>query len=589
MRSIFLIFILVISGLCSSNTVYATDEDEFLEADEAFRLTAAMNSGPSVHLAWKIAEGYSLYKNKFKFTSLTPGIETTPAVFPQGIPKQDTNFGKVEIYRGHLKIDLPLKRLQQKFDRLRLLVTYQGCADFGLCYMPITQELTFDLPDTNIIGVSQSSGFIDSERLISEQDKIAALINHQSLAFILLSFFGFGLLLAFTPCVFPMIPIISGIIIGHGSTITSTKAFWLSLSYVLASAFTYMVFGTIAGLFGSNLQAFFQEAVVIAGFSAIFILLALSMFGVFTLQIPSAIQTRIANLSARQKSGSWLGAAIMGMLSTLAVGPCVTAPLAGALIYIGQTGDAVLGGLTLFVLGLGMGIPLLLIGTSAAKLLPKSGIWLDITKAIFGVGLLAVAIWLLGRILPAAVTLQLWGLLLLIPALYFGWKKLWKTVTGVFLIYGTFLLIGVFTQKERDYMEVLCNTAIACEAPASLHFHKIKSTQELKQTLIKAQNEGRWVMLDVYADWCVSCQEMKQTTFSNSEVKSALTDFILVQADVTKNDPMDKALLAQLKLIGPPSVLFFGPGKQEKPEYRVIGFIDSDNFLKRIAQLKLTD
>jgi thiol:disulfide interchange protein DsbD len=588
MRSIYLAFLLFFAGLCFGSSIHAAGTDEYLDVDEAFQLSAGINNAASARLSWKISDGYSLYKHKFKFTSLTPGIETSAPAFPQGIPKQDKTFGAVEIYRNELQLNLPLIRHQQKLNRFRLSVTYQGCADEGLCYMPETKELTLDFPETNIIGASQSFDFIDQESLISEQDKIAALINHQSLPFILLSFLGFGLLLAFTPCVFPMIPIISGIIIGQGSTITSARAFWLSLSYVLASAFTYMVFGIIAGLFGSNLQAFFQEPAVIAGFSALFIILALSMFGVFTLQMPAVIQTRISILSAKQKSGNWLGAAIMGILSTLAVGPCVTAPLAGALIYIGKTGDAVLGGLALFALGLGMGIPLLLIGTSAGKLLPKSGIWLDITKAVFGIGLLAVAIWLLGRILPAAITLQLWSLLLVVPALYFGWKKLWKTFGGIALIYGVFLLAGVFTQKERDYMGVLCNTAVACEAPSSIDFHKIKTAQELKHTLDKAHNEARWVMFDLYADWCSTCQEMKHSTFSNAHVKTALSDFILVQADVTSNDQKDQELLKLLELIGPPTVLFFAPDKQESQSYRVIGYMDSQNFLKKIAQLKST-
>ncbi len=349
--------------------------------------------------------------------------------------------------------------------------------------MPIKQTLTIDLSDKKLDWWGIFSVSEPLAPFISEQDNIAALLGGRSLGLIIFSFFGFGVSLAFTPCVFPMIPILSGIIAGQGSKLTTSRAFILSLSYVLASAITYTFFGIMAGLFGSNLQVFFQDTRVILLFSAIFVLLGSSMFGYFHLQIPSVIQTKLVLISFRQQRGNIFGAGMMGMLSALTVGPCVTAPLAGALIYIGQSGDAMTGGLALFSLGIGMGIPLLVIGTSAGKWLPKTGTWINATKAIFGMGLLAVAVWLLGRILPPLITLLLWSALLIMPLLYLSWKKLWKGLLLVAFTYTVFLLVGVATHTQRDAMQLLCVSAIVCEAPTSLLFQKVSSSEELQQAL----------------------------------------------------------------------------------------------------------
>ena len=452
--------------------------------------------------------------------------------------------------------------------------------------MPIQKTLSFDLSNNPINLGKTPTATTDNKPFASEQAGIAASLTSDSLWLVILSFLGFGVLLAFTPCVFPMIPILSGIIAGQGGRMTTRRAFMLSLSYVLASAVTYTIFGVLAGLFGSNLQAVFQEPWVIMVFSGIFVLLACSMFGAFQLQMPSFLQTKIALISGRQKSGNVFGAALMGMLSALAIGPCVTAPLAGALIYIGQTGDATLGGVALFSLGLGMGIPLLIIGTSAGRLLPKAGVWLNVTKAVFGLGLLAVAIWLLGRILPPMATLILWGALLIIPLLYLGWKKLWKGAGLVTLIYGMLLLVGIATHQQRDAMQLLCVAAVACEAQSALPFQKVSSVDELQQVLMAAHAQGRWVMLDFYADWCTSCQEMAIYTFSNPKVRQALSSWILVQADVTQNLGVDQALLKNFSLIGPPAVLFFGPDQQERQAFRVIGYMKAEEFLAQLDNVK---
>jgi thiol:disulfide interchange protein DsbD len=430
----------------------------------------------------------------------------------------------------------------------------------------------------------------------AEQDQIALSLKTDSLSVTLLSFFGFGLLLAFTPCIFPMIPILSGIIVGHGNHISSLRAFLLSLSYVIASALTYTVFGILAAVFGHNLQASFQHPAVIATFSLVFIGLSLSMFGFYDLQLPNSLKTKAHNASVRHQDGSLWGAAIMGALSSLIVGPCVAAPLAGALIYIGQSGDALLGGSALFMLGLGMGFPLLLLGASAGKLLPKAGAWLNATKAVFGVLMLAMAVWILSRILPPAITLLLWSALLIIPAIYLnalepltinstGWGKLWKGLGLMMLSYGLLLLIG-FSMGHTNPLKPLqgINSATAASKEASIKFERIHSIEQLEQRLKQASEQHKTVMLDFYADWCISCKEMESYTFTDNNVKQALSNFILLQADVTANNAEDKALLARFNLIGPPAILFFNNTKEQSNQ-RVIGYQDASQFLNSLARV----
>ena len=415
----------------------------------------------------------------------------------------------------------------------------------------------------------------------------------------LLSFFGFGLLLSLTPCIFPMIPILSGIIVGHGNRITTGRAFLLSLSYVIASALTYTAFGILAALFGSNLQSTFQQPWIIALFSGIFVALSLSMFGFYHLEAPKALQAKLHNSSERHRDGSLWGAAIMGALSSLIVGPCVAAPLAGALIYIGQTGDAVLGGSALFALGLGMGVPLLLLGASAGKLLPKAGNWLNSTKAVFGVIMLAVAVWMLSRILPANVIMMLWAMLLILPAIYLsavdplpesssGWRKLWKGLGLMMLAYGLLLLIG-FSLGNSNPLKPLqglgLSTAKAAADPG-ITFERVDTIAALENRIQQAAANHQPVMLDFYADWCISCKEMEAYTFADPRVKQALKGYVMLQADVTKNSDADKALLAKFKLIGPPAILFFGLDRQEKTANRVIGNQDAETFIKSLQHIK---
>jgi thioredoxin:protein disulfide reductase len=561
-----------------SATAWAMAPEQLLEPDEAFQFSAELKNTDKLLLSWDIADGYYLYRQKFKFVSQSPDIKTGEPVFPAGQVKQDKHFGSVEVFRAHLDVELPIQRQIAKSTRLVLEVTFQGCADAGVCYMPIQKVISIDLPEPAIIGGSEATHPNQRSPFIAEHDRIAASLNSESLGLTTLSFLGFGLLLAFTPCILPMIPIISGIIAGHGEDLTTRKAFKLSLSYVLASALTYSLFGMIAGLFGGNLQALFQTPFVILIFSGIFILLALALFGVFRLQLPSSIQNKIANFGAKHRGGHLLGAAAMGMFSTLAVGPCVTAPLAGVLLFIGHAGNPVLGGLALFALGLGMGLPLLIIGTSAGKLLPKAGPWMNVMHALFGLGLLAVAIWLLGRILTPAATGALWVLLLLGPLLYLIGKKRWRNAAWIFSIYAVIGVLAVIGQ-QRDLMQSLCNTAHACQTPAPLVFEKISSIAEFQRKLGEARAKTQWVVLDIYADWCVSCEEMERYTLSDPRIRAVLSRVALLKADVTQNLATDQTLLKQFKLIGPPAILFFAPDQQERTAYRIVGYIDADQFL----------
>jgi thioredoxin:protein disulfide reductase len=433
---------------------------------------------------------------------------------------------------------------------------------------------------------------------VSEQDRIASVLANSGIWVIVAAFFGFGLLLAFTPCVFPMIPILSGIIAGQGPNITTRKAFVLSLVYVLAMALTYTVVGVLAGLFGANLQAAFQNPWVLTSFALIFVLLALSMFGFYELQLPSSLQSKLAEISNKQEGGTLIGVAIMGLLSALIVGPCVAPPLFGALIYISQTGDAVLGGVALFALSMGMGAPLIAIGTSAGKLLPRAGAWMDAVKAVFGVTLLGVAIFMLERILPPAVAMLLWGLLLICSAVYMGalsqlpqgasgWSKLWKGIGVFLLIYGALMLLGA-AAGGKDTVQPLRGLAVggAGGGVAEASFTRVKTVEDLDREVAKAGVLGKPVMLDFYADWCVTCKELERYTFSDPTVIAEMSRFVLLKADVTANDAEDQALMqGRFGIPGPPAILFFDTTGNELKGYRLVGFKSADAFVEHLRRV----
>ncbi len=571
-------------------------EVALLPAEQAFQFFATVKDAETLHVNWEIAKGYYLYREKIQLElTNADGNQLGNYSIPQGTPAHDEEFGQVEVFHNELGFDLPIIRTNSSAQTITLQAKYQGCADRGVCYPPMTKKIELELPAAQEIQPIVNT---QPTPALSEQDQIVQSLQHDSLAMTLLSFFGFGLLLSMTPCIFPMIPILSGIIVGHGHRITTARAFFLSLSYVVASALTYTVFGILAALFGSNLQTTFQQPWIIGLFSAIFVLLSLSMFGFFELELPNSIKTRLHNSSEKHRDGSFWGAAIMGSLSSLIVGPCVAAPLAGALIFIGQSGNAVLGGGALFAMGMGMGVPLLLLGASAGKLLPKAGTWLYSTKAVFGVIMLAVAVWMLSRILPPAITILLWAMLLILPAIYLnaidplpenssGWRKLWKGVGLMMLAYGLLLLIG-FSMGNNNPLKPLQGFSVnnAQAAEQGIVFEKVASISALEARIQQASANHQPVMLDFYADWCISCKEMEAYTLTDSKVKQALTGFVLLQADVTKNSDDDKALLAKFNLIGPPAILFFGADNQESTEHRVIGYQDAETFIKTLQRIK---
>jgi thiol:disulfide interchange protein DsbD len=577
---------------------------DLLSPEQAFQFNVTVKDAHTLHVSWLPATGYYLYKSKLSLS--LDGSTTTslkPFTLPSGETHEDPELGQVEIYHTEVSTDVALQRSSADAESLSLTAKFQGCADRWVCYPPQQTTVSINLPAISVQTEPAVDPVVEGSTPaatnVSEQDKIVQSLQQDGLGMTLLSFFGFFLLLAFTPCIFPMIPILSGIIVGQGEGISTRKAFLLSLSYVLASALMYTVFGVLAALFGSNLQAAFQEPWVIAAFSALFVLLSLSMFGFYELALPQALQAKVLKSSDQHRDGSYLGAAIMGALSSLIVGPCVAAPLAAALIFIGQTGDVILGGAALFVLALGMGSPLLLIGTSAGKLLPKSGAWLNNTKAVFGVVMLGVAVWMLSRILSDTLTMLLSAALLIISAVYLnaldplsptasGWKKFGKGLGVLLLVAGVLELVGVSAgsnQLLQPLSGLMAGNANGSAAKTALTFEIIHSVAELDAKLQLAAAQHKPVMLDFYAAWCVSCKEMEAYTFTDAKVQAQLAGYVRLQADVTENNADDKALLKKFSLIGPPGIIFYTANGLEKVGSRVIGFQDAATFLKTLQQL----
>ena len=615
-----------ISGIAQSlvSQVGPGIDDDLLTAEQAFVFRAELDAPERIDLTWDIAPGTYLYRDKVEI-ALDGATDVSLGAFqlPPGEIKRNTilpdgSTGDVAVYHDRVSLVLPLLRRGTAASAVTLVAKYQGCAERGICYPPQTQRFTLALPpvaqvaaapeptrDPSVAALvgappAATDRSVSAPEPVAEQDRIASVLAERNLWAVIALFFGFGLLLAFTPCVFPMIPILSGIIAGVGPGITTRRAFTLSLVYVLAMALTYTVAGVLAGLFGANLQAAFQNPWILSAFALVFVLLALSMFGFYDLQLPSSLQSRLAEVSNKQAGGTLIGVAIMGLLSALIVGPCVAPPLFGALIYISQTGDAVLGGVALFALSLGMGAPLVAIGTSAGKLLPRAGAWMDAVKAVFGVALLAVALTMLERILPAAVAMLLWGLLLICSAVYLGalsqvpvgasgWARLWKGLGVGLLIYGALMLVGA-AAGGKDTVQPLRGLLVGGGAGSALphaQFKRIKTTADLDRELAAATAAGQPVMLDFYADWCVSCKEMERYTFSDPTVIRELGRFVLLQADVTANDAADQALMqGRFKLPGPPAILFFSSTGAETPSLRLVGFKPAEAFaahLRRIA------
>ena len=580
--------------------ILGQDEQEFLPPDEAFVFRADFADDHTLRAQWVIADAYYLYQQQFRFEVLgdVPAAELGEPAYPQGVIHTDEYFGEQEVFYQDATIHVPVAG--EPGETIQLSVRYQGCADAGLCYPPQFKTIELTVPDGNtgdmatavrevqqfISGGGATTGSGVSTQM-PEQDRLAYMIRSGNIAWVMLAFVGFGLLLTFTPCVLPMVPILSSIIVGQ-KDITTRKAFVLSVVYVLAMALTYTVAGVLAGLFGANLQAAFQDPVVLSVFAAVFVLLSLSMFGFYELQIPASWQAKLSQLSNKQEGGTLPGVAIMGFLSALIVGPCITAPLTGALIVIGQSGDPVRGGLALFALSIGMGIPLVLIGTGFGKFVPKAGGWMDAVKGVFGVLLLGVAIYLLERIVPAWANVLMWSLLAIVSAVYMGtfaqpqsgWQKLWKGLGLIVFIWGLAMLVGLAMGRASIFtpLKGLAGGGSAAVEEEHLPFKTIKSVDDLEREIAAASAMNKPVMLDFYADWCISCKEMEKYTFSDPAVRQALSNYVLLQADVTANDELDQALLDHFGLYGPPGIIFFSPDGEEQRNLRVVGFMPAEEF-----------
>jgi thiol:disulfide interchange protein DsbD len=588
------------SGKGSVADLLKSSDDQFLPPDQAFKVTAHATAADSVEVEWQIADGYYLYRKRMGFSTDTAQVQLGEAQFPAGEVKNDEFFGPMEVYHHTVIAKLPVARPMGAAMKLALAVKYQGCAEAGLCYNPLTKVIDIELP-ASVGAVKPDAGSTNtpSGNMVSEQDRLANLIRTGHLLAVLGTFFGLGLLLSFTPCVLPMIPILSGIIVGQSEKVTPARGFALAFTYVQGMALTYAAAAVAFVLaFKQAPQAFFQKPWIVGLFATLFVILAFAMFGNFTLQLPSALQTRLSDVSNKQKSGTFVGTFIMGALSALIVTACVAPAMIAALSVISQTGLIGRGAAALYVMGLGMGVPLLLVGASAGSLLPKAGPWMDAIKSLFGVMFLGLAIYLLSSLLPPALVMLLWAALAIIAGYWIFSLQLkpgqpapaaWRGCGLVILLYGALLLIGAGSGRVDPLqpLQGVTNTANSADTTnksvtTALPFKRIKSVADLDTELAAAKTAGKTVMLDFYADWCVSCKEMEKYTFTQASVQSALGQSIILQADVTANDDDDKALLKRFGIFGPPTIAFFVTG-QEQRAYRVVGYMPAEKFAPHVV------
>jgi thiol:disulfide interchange protein DsbD len=560
-------------------------EEEYLDVDQAFALTGEALSTNNIQLNWRIADGYYLYKQRLKVEPVGATRSIGALVLPKGESHSDEYFGEQEIYRQSLDATFSVPPSDAK--SVDVNVTYQGCADAGLCYPPQTKRVSISLEDAPAASADTVSA---PGEFVSEQDTWAYRILNWNLGLVLLLAFVAGLGLAFTPCVLPMVPILSGIIAGGGENISTRRSFLLSVSYVLGMAFTYTSAGVAAAAVGKglNLQATFNQPWVLTIFSLLFVVLAASMFGLFAIQMPSFIQTRLSNTSNQQQAGTYIGVGVMGALSALIVSACVAPPLIGVLTFISQTGNIARGAGVLFCMSVGMGVPLLLVGASAGKLLPRAGAWMDTVKNLFGVLFLAVAAWMMSRVVPGWLSMIFWA----VPALLAAWvlwtaraksapgRNLARVLGLVAGLYGVVLLVGAALGSSNP----LAPIPQFAQQQTHLKFKRFKTVADLEREVTAASATGRAVMVDFYADWCVSCIEMEHKTFTQPEVQAALANVVLLQADVTKNDDEDKALYAHFGIVGPPTIAFFGPDGKERRNFRVVGFMKAAEFAAVVRQ-----
>jgi thiol:disulfide interchange protein DsbD len=621
-----------VSSNASRDSLFAgAINDEPLPVEQAFVPNPRFDSANELTVSWQITPGYYLYRDKFTF-AVDGNIQFGTPRLPPGIPYNDQNFGDVEVYKGGtvvlgtprfpdgeihsdeffgeqeiyrhdfeiaipysrydiVDIVVPFNRAHPDEQQLAITAGYQGCKDESICYPPAEALLELTLPP--------SADFESAAApvMVSEQDMLANLVSNGSLIAVIGAFFVAGLALALTPCVYPMIPILSSIIAGQGQ-ISHGRSFALSVSYVLGMAVTYSAAGALTAMAGSQVQAVFQQPWIIASVAGLFVVMALAMFGLFEIQMPSAIQSRLSGLANKQKNGSFYGTAVIGALSALIVTTCVAPPLIAALIAIGQSGDVARGSFALFVMAIGMGTPLLLIGASAGKILPKAGPWMNAIKAGFGVLMIGMAIWMLGRIVPGTVTLLLWALLVFMTGVFLGAfeslpadpkpvRRLGKGVGVLACLYGALMLIG-FTLGGDDPLEPIPLSAggfvgrAAPEEPA-LPFIEVETVAELETLLGQARAAGQPVLMDFTADWCVSCKEMEEYTFPDAGVVAALEPFLLLRADVTANNDDDQALLSYFESYGPPTMAFFDRAGRAVDPYRLYGYVKAEDFSTHVS------
>ncbi|WP_033136306.1 protein-disulfide reductase DsbD [Aeromonas finlandensis] len=566
------------ADLLSSLGIEANAKPKFLQVDEAFQIESEQR-GDQLQLTLHIADDYYLYRHSMRFKG--NNLTFSEPTLPEGSEHEDDFFGKTRVYYQQVSITVPLKEVGEN---ATLRVRYQGCTD-GLCYPP-TDKL-IDVAPLVTVTTASTAETAQSVAPVSQQDQLAAALGHQGFWLSIVAFFALGLGLAFTPCVFPMYPILTGIIAGAGHRLSTGRAFLLSLVYVQGMAVTYTLLGLVVASAGLKFQAALQHPYVLIGLSVMFVLLALSMFGLYTLQLPSSLQTRLSGLSNRQQGGSVAGVAIMGMISGLVCSPCTTAPLSGALIYVAQSGDLWLGGAALYALSLGMGLPLLLLGTSGGKLLPKAGAWMDVIKQLFGFALLAVPILLLSRLWSdqlATLAWLGWGLLLC-GYLYHHNQHQPHSVARS--LRGFVLLLAMISAVVvgKDLLQPPATGTVTANASQSApQFVRIKTLDDLKVQLAAAH--GKPVLLDLYADWCVACKEFEHKTFSDPAVRERFSQMVLLQADVTANDDAGIELLNSLNVLGLPTLIFFDREGQELTGQRVTGFMGPTEFLGKLDQLR---
>jgi len=605
----FLALALVVA--CVAGPRWAAGADDLLEPEQAFQLSARPLDPNAIEVRFRIAAGYYMYRAKFKFAVAGADATLGAPEFPRGLIKQDEFFGEVETYRKQVAIRVPVTGGAEQF---RLEVTSQGCADIGVCYPPLTQRADIRRAAFSTGGTATAAPAVEpgasaraappsggrevrnGPAIVGDEARFEQAFAAGNLVLTLAIFFGAGILLAFTPCVLPMVPILSGIIAGEGRAGARAHAFALSAAYVLGMAATYTVIGVLAALGGSLLSATLQNAWVLGAFALVFVALALSMFGFYDLQLPAALHAKASAASARLKGGRLGAVALMGALSAAIVSPCVAAPLAGALLYISQTRDVALGGGALFALALGMGVPLMAVGVAEGALLPRSGHWMRAVKQFFGVLLLGVAVWVVSPVIPAVAQMLAWAALLIVSAVYLhaldplpaeasGYARLWKGIGVIALLAGAALVVGALA-GARDPLQPLAGFRAAANATggsADVRFEPVRTLGELETRLAQT---NRPVMLDFYADWCVSCKEMARFTFADPNVRSTLANMTLLQADVTANSSEDQQLLKRFRLFGPPGIIFFDAAGREIPGLRVIGFQPAERFLETLARAR---